>query len=97
MTEEKKPTVHARWAHLRFSVVGGLLSSPPPRGELHLALERLAHKHCTHPVTGEPTSFGVATIERWYQQARKAPLDPVGVLRRRVRKDVGQQELPEPL
>src|SRR6186997_2462679 len=97
MTEGKKPTVHERWAHLRFSVVGGLLSSPPPWGELQAELERLAHKPWTHPATGEPTSFGVSTIERWYHQARKAPLDPVGVLRRKVRKDAGQQELPEPL
>jgi len=97
MTEGKKPAVHERWAHLRFSVVGGLLSSPPPRGELQAELKRLAHKPWTHPVTGELTSFGVSTIERWYHQARKAPLDPVGVLRRKVRKDAGQQELPEPL
>lgn len=97
MTEEKKPKVHERWAHLRFSVVGALLSAPPPRGELQAELERLARKRWTHPVTGEPTVFSVSTIERWYNQARKEPRDPVGVLRRKVRKDAGKLELAEPL
>jgi transposase InsO family protein len=95
--DRKKPTVHERWAHLRFSVVGALLAAPPRRGELQGQLELLAQKSWKHPVTGEPTSFGVSTIERWYHQARKAPLDPVGVLRRKVRKDEGQQDIPEAL
>ncbi len=32
----------ARWAHLRFSVVGPLLASPPAQGELHARLRALA-------------------------------------------------------
>jgi transposase InsO family protein len=35
--------------------------------------------------------FSVAAIERWYYAARGAPQDPVAALRRRVRKDAGQQ------
>jgi len=35
--------------------------------------------------------FGVSTLERWYYQALKAGEDPVGALRRRVRRDAGEQ------
>jgi transposase InsO family protein len=42
-----------------------------------------------HPVSRQPVRFGASTIERWYYQARGARQDPVGVLRRRVRKDAG--------
>jgi transposase InsO family protein len=67
------------------------LAAPPARGELQAALEALAARSWLHPVTGAPTQFGVSTIERWYQQARRATLDPVGVLRRKRRSDAGRQ------
>src|SRR5262245_17918284 len=84
MADERTPTIHERWALLRFSVVGRLLASPPPRGELRAELERLAASAWRHPVTARPTRFGVSTIERWYYQAKHAGTDPVGVLRKRV-------------
>ena len=88
---------HAKWARFRFSVVGPLLAAPPARGELRPELERLAAKTWRHPISGEPVSFAVSTIERWYYQAR-ASADPVGVLRRRVRKDAGlQRSMSQPL
>ena len=34
---------------------------------------------------------GVSTIQRWYYAARAEKIDPVGVLRRKIRKDAGQQ------
>jgi transposase InsO family protein len=77
------------WARLRFAIVGPLLASPPARGELRRALRRLSRKKWSHPTTGQPVSFGVATIERWYYVAKNAPRDPVGALRRKVRKDAG--------
>ena len=83
-------TSHERWAHLRFSVVGPLLASPPERGELRAELERLAQKVWRHPVTGEGVRFAVSTIERWYYAARSGS-DPVGVLRRKPRSDRGRQ------
>jgi transposase InsO family protein len=82
---------HERWAHLRFSIVGPLLASPPEKGELRAALAELANKSWRHPRTGELVQFGVSTIERWYYLARGERSDPVGVLRRRIRKDLGQQ------
>jgi len=90
MSEILRPSVHERWAHLRFSIVGPLLAAPPARGELAAALAELAAKPWLHPATGEPTRFAVSTIERWYHQARLAKVDPVGVLRRKIRKDSGQ-------
>jgi transposase InsO family protein len=84
-------TRHQRWAHLRFSVVGSLLAAPPQRGELQTELERLAAKEWRHPITGEPARFGVSTIQRWYYAARRERTDPVGILRRKIRKDAGQQ------
>src|SRR3990170_4247053 len=87
---EMQETVQDRWARLRFAVVGPLLSAPPARGELARELGRLAEKIWRHPVSGEPVRFARSTIERWYYAARAEPKDPVGVLRRRVRKDAGR-------
>jgi transposase InsO family protein len=91
MNDTPKPPVPERWAQLRFSVVGPLLAAPPAPGELEAALAALAAKSWLHPVTGQPIQFGRSTIERWYHQARRAPLDPVGALRRKLRQDAGQQ------
>ena len=82
---------YQRWAHLRFSIVGPLLAAPPARGELQAQLERLAAKQWLHPVTGQPVRFGLSTIQRWYYTARAEKRDPVGVLRRKIRADLGQQ------
>lgn len=78
----------AAWARLRFSVIGGLLASPPARGELGSEIERLSRKLWKHPVTGQWVVFGASTIERWYYQARNV-VDPVGVLTRKLRSDAG--------
>lgn len=92
MTQQPRgPRVHERWAHLRFSVVGQLLAAPPPKGELRAAMEALGARQWRHPTSGEPVRFGFSTIERWYYRALKERSDPVGVLRRKVRKDAGQQ------
>lgn len=87
---DRSASTHVAWAHFRFSVVGPLLSSPPPRGELKSAIESLAARTWRHPTSGEWTRFSFATIERWFYRAKSAPADPVGVLRRAVRKDLGQ-------
>jgi transposase InsO family protein len=93
MNASKHGSVHDRWAHLRFSVVGQLLAAPPPRGELRAELEKLAARTWQHPVTGEPVRFAVSTIERWLLRSRRERRDPVGVLRRKVRADAGTQQL----
>jgi transposase InsO family protein len=82
-----------RWAHLRFSVIGPLLAAPPPPGALKAALAALAATPWQHPLTGEPTRFAFSTIERWLYRAKRERTDPVGVLRRKVRKDLGQSRV----
>ena len=85
------PRVHERWAQLRFSVVGHLLAAPPPKGELRTEIEALAAREWRHPTTGDPVRFGFSTIERWFYRACKERSDPVGILRRKLRTDAGQQ------
>ena len=97
MTQQPDRSTAALWARFRFSVVGSLLSSPPPRGELKAALRALAAKTWTHPVSGREVRFAAATIERWYYKAQREKDDPVGVLRRAVRKDCGKVSLPAAL
>jgi len=75
------------WSRFRFSVIGSLLSSPPPKGELKDRLRELAQKTWRHPLTDHEMSLSYSTIERWFYQARKT-LDPVGALRTKTRKDV---------
>jgi len=83
----------ALWARFRFSVVGSLLSSPPAWGAIKTAVGLLAAKTWTHPVTGRDVHFSAVTIERWYYKARRHRDDPVGILRRAVRKDRGKISL----
>lgn len=98
MGDRHKPSLYERWAHFRFSVVGGLLAAPPARGELEAELRRLAEKTWRHPVTEQPARFGFSTVERWYYEAKRAGADPVRALRKKTRKDIGQQpSMPEGL
>lgn len=85
------------WARFRFSVIGPLLSAPPPRGELKAAIQTLADKVWTHPVSGESVQYSARTIEGWYHKARQAEDDPIAALRRAVRKDTGQRAVSPPL
>lgn len=89
---------HDRWAQLRFAVIGTLLAAPPKAGDLQQALTALAAREWQHPIRHEPMRFARSTLERWYYQARHAPVDPMRRLRRRVRADAGQQPaMGEPL
>jgi putative transposase len=97
MTQTNPSSTGALWARFRFSVVGSLLSSPPDRGALKTAIRDLAAKTWSHPVTGRDVRFSAVTIERWYYTARRHNDDPVGVLRRAVRKDCGKVSLAVPL
>ena len=93
MTSRETRSTAVVWARFRFSVVGSLLSAPPARGDLTAAIQALAEKTWTHPVSGREVRFAASTIERWYSTAHREKDDPVGVLRRVVRKDCGQVSL----
>jgi putative transposase len=97
MTQTNSSSTGALWARFRFSVVGSLLSSPPARGALKTAIRGLAAKTWSHPVNGRDVFFSAVSIERWYYTARRHNDDPVGVLRRAVRKDRGKVSLAAPL
>ncbi len=92
VSEPDKSPPHERWARLRFSVIGQLLAAPPEKGALRAALRELAQRTWLHPITGKPVRFGRSTIERWLYIARRTPRDPLGVLRRKVRKDLGSHQ-----
>ncbi len=91
MNDEDEVTRRDQWARLRFAIVGPLLAAPPRRGQLTAALRELAGRTWRHPITVEPVGFGFSTLERWYYAARNEQRDPVGVLRRRRRRDAGHQ------
>jgi transposase InsO family protein len=88
MTTDTPPSgnAQARWARFRFSIIGPLLSAPPDNGELKTALEELSKKQWRNPITGNPVSFSVSTLERWYYRAKRNA-DPVGALRTKLRTD----------
>ena len=78
------------WARFRFSVIGGLLASPPEGGALQAALRALADRPYQHPFRpGDRLQLGFSTIERWFYQARGVP-DPIGALGRKLRADTGR-------
>jgi putative transposase len=60
-----------RWAQFRFAVIGELLSSPPQKGQLQRAIERLSQQIYRHPIEADRRiSLGASTIERWYYKAK---------------------------
>jgi transposase InsO family protein len=89
VTNENDLPQRDRWARLRFAIIGPLLASPPPTGELRAALDALAAKAWRHPFTGLEIRFGVSTLERWFYAAKNAA-DPVLALRNQVRRDIGR-------
>jgi transposase InsO family protein len=88
MKSEKMP-MWQRWAQFRFAVIGELLSSPPPKGQLQKAIERLAQQTYQHPIdANRRIGLGASTIERWYYKAKGAA-DPIAALGRKIRQDAG--------
>lgn len=89
MTEKESAPMRVRWARLRFSIVGPLLSAPPELGALQNALKDLSGRSWRHPTTNEAVRFSVPTIERWYYDAKHAPLDPIEALARKIPSHTG--------
>lgn len=76
----------ARWARFRFTIIGPLLSAPPDSGCLKKELMGLSKKQWQNPTTGNPISFSVSTLERWFYAA-KLSCDPIQRLRVKRRSD----------
>ena len=77
-------------ALLRLTVIGGLLSAPPPRGGLQAAIKRLSETDWTD-LDGRTRRFAASTIEGWYYKALNSDLDVMAPLRRRQRSDFGSR------
>lgn len=87
--QEVAHSVHQLWAEFRFGVIGALLSSPPEPGELRRRLKQLSEVEWKHPLREEKFRISLSTIERWYYASQKLNKDPVGALRRKLRRDSG--------
>ena len=96
MSEKSDVCLEERWAHLRFSIVGPLLSAPPKDGELKTALEALAEKLWLDPVSGEQTSFSLPPSSAgttW--RATRGPIPSTCCARSRAVTVASQRSLPE--
>lgn len=88
MSNDTSTPARVRWARLRFSIVGPLLSAPAEAGDLAARIAELAARPWRHPTTGDSIRFSAKTIERWYYTARDQQ-DPILVLERKVPKHAG--------
>ena len=88
-TENQERPRQQLWAEFRFGIVGGLLSAPPNERELRQRIQELSKNYWEHPLSHEKVQFSFSTIERWYYQSKNQDKDPVGVLRRKIRRDSG--------
>jgi transposase InsO family protein len=86
---DSKSSNNRKLAEFRFSVVGKLLASPAPSGELSAELTSLAEKLWKHPISGEGIHLSFSTIERWYYLSLKKNQGPIESLRASSRKDRG--------
>lgn len=88
MSDETTPPTRVRWATLRLSIIGTLMSSPPEPGHLGAAIAALAARTWRHPGNDKALRFSAKTIERWYYDARDSP-EPIVVLERKVPQHAG--------
>jgi transposase InsO family protein len=82
-----------RWAEFRFSVIGHLLASPPPPGQLQEELKKLSLKVWNHPQKKTTKRFSLSTIERWYYLALKEKMSPLDKLQRKIRSDLAASKV----
>lgn len=71
MGKPKNPTVHERWARLRFSVIGQLPAAPPKRGELQRELEAARCPHLA--ASGERQAGPLRTLDHRALVCASAP------------------------
>lgn len=88
MSNNTSTPARVRWARLRFSIIGTLLSAPAEAGDLAPRIAELAARSWRHPSTGDAIRFSAKSIERWYYAARNEA-DPIRTLERKVPKHAG--------
>jgi transposase InsO family protein len=92
----QKSRDNQRRAQFRLTVIGHLLASPPPKHELKAALQELAKRPWSDPLTGALKEYSFTTLKRWYYKALKAKTDPVRSLLRERRRDAGRGKVMSP-
>jgi putative transposase len=88
MGNDTSTPARVRWARLRFSIIGPLLSAPAEAGDLAPRIAELAGRPWRHPTTDDTIRFSAKSIERWYYAA-KSEQDPISALERKVPKHAG--------
>lgn len=83
-------TTSERLGQFRLKIIGGLLASPPAKGDLNHQLSQLAEKLWIHPVSGLTVQYSIPTIERWYYKAKNERANPIKGLSTPRRKDKGE-------
>ena len=86
--EDDEAPARLRWARMRFAIIGQLLASPPPPGEVGARIAELAKTPWRHPTTGDVLHLSAKTIERMYYAVR-GELDPIRALERKAPKHTG--------
>lgn len=84
MSQEDQAPARLRWARLRFSIIGPLLSCPPESRALGACIKELSRKSWRHPTTAEAVHCAPKTIEHWYYTARSHD-DPLRALERTMK------------
>lgn len=88
MGQEDGAPMRVRWARLRLQIIGTLLASPPPDGELATRIAELAARTWKHATSDGTVQYSAKTIERWYYAAR-GEQDPFRALERKVPRHAG--------
>ena len=88
MGQDDGAPMRVRWARLRLQIIGTLLASPPPDGELATRIAELAARTWKHATQGGTVQYSAKTIERWYYTAR-GEQDPFRALERKVPRHAG--------
>ena len=69
-----KPNAHLTKSEcigqFRLKIIGGLLASPPEKGDLKKQLTLLSEKPWFHPLSGELVHYSIPTLERWYYKSK---------------------------
>ena len=88
-----KPNTHLTKSEcigqFRLKIIGGLLASPPEKGDLKNQLTLLSEKPWFHPLSGETVHYSIPTLERWYYKSKNGNKNQLNALGTVLRNDKG--------